>query len=394
MSYDTLLYVWDAFTFIFFIVIFLSSFNEKKYFDSNRRLIITSVLLFTGMFLFYREQYILSKGNQSPIITFLTYSFSATAHMMLASLIVSLYTKVVLNKIVLRIIVGYGFVVGGFMVVNLYFGNVISTHILLGFINSIPLTHIFVYVIKNDKKYYKNVFVIQILSLLLIYIIKSFNLIISYDHEAMTYNTYHDIGLLMVANVIIFSMILSYLITKNNLINQELESHKFMIEASLTKAIDLSERDILTNSYNRRKIYDVMDKLLGYEHYQHQVFSVIMIDVNGFKEVNDTFGHQVGDEILIFISQSISKLLRDGDYLSRWGGDEFLILLPNTNNQQAVSVINKIRHYFDNNSFSKTNTTMSLSFGVSDSTMSDNVDDIIHIADRRMYIEKSAYKKD
>ena len=200
-----------------------------------------------------------------------------------------------------------------------------------------------VYVILYDHKFYKNVFVFQILLLLIVYIAKTVNLILNYNTISFTPGNYHDIGMLMVANVVIFSFIVSYLNMKNALINEELVLHRNMIEASLSNAIQLSEKDTLTELYNRRKIYSVIDSYYKLKSKSNQVFSIVLIDVDKFKDINDVHGHNAGDEVLKFISNVLVVLLREQDFVSRWGGDGFLLLLPNTNKEKCHHVVNKIQ---------------------------------------------------
>lgn len=388
MSYDTLLYVWDAFSSLLFLVILLSSLQNKNQFKENKYLIITSLSLFIGMFLFYREQYLLFLGETSVLLTFFTYTFSSFSLMLMATLIVTLYTKVVLPVSVNLIILAYGIIVGVIMSINVFYGTYLSTHILIGIIYAIPIIHLIIYVVKYNKSFYKNVFFLQSVALLVVYIAKTLNLMSNY--ESITFQTanYHEIGFLMIGNIIIFSFIISYLNIRNDMINNELRVHKSLIEDSLTQAITLSEMDPLTEVYNRRKINEIIQHYFDYEEFSNTIFSVILIDINQFKKINDTYGHNVGDKVLKFISINMKRLLREVDYISRWGGDEFLILLPNTSKENAEIVASKIKRYFTNNKCESINEPIAMSCGITDSLHHNSLEAIIEHADELMYNEK------
>lgn len=388
MSFETLLYIWDGFSFIIFVIILLSSLLDIDYFKSNLKLIVVSFLLSIGMFLFYREQYALSEGNIYPLFTFFTYFFTAISHMLIVTLIVTLYTKKVIGIFGNSMITFYGVVVGIIMAINVSYGNFVSTHILIGIINMIPLIHLFIYIVKYDKKFYFNVFLIQTLALLLVYIFKTINLVINIDSLTLVIADRTDIGFLTIANIIIYSFIISYLLAKNIMVNNELNKHKLVIEGSLYQAIKLSEIDVLTGVFNRRKIHDVIQQYLDMSFQNDRIFSIVMIDINNFKYINDTYGHNTGDAVLRFVGNVLKQLLRDIDIVSRWGGDEFLLLLPNTNLKAAKIVIKKISDYLDTNECEATKGFISLSFGISDNSDSVGVEEMIDLADQRMYDDK------
>ena len=104
----------------------------------------------------------------------------------------------------------------------------------------------------------------------------------------------------------------------------------------------MATTDVLTNIYNRRKIM----KLAAQEftlsvRYQHP-FSILIMDIDKFKIINDTYGHQIGDEVIIEMVKAVLKNIRKVDVLGRLGGDEFMAILPETNQKQAVEVAERI----------------------------------------------------
>jgi diguanylate cyclase (GGDEF)-like protein len=105
---------------------------------------------------------------------------------------------------------------------------------------------------------------------------------------------------------------------------------------------ELSVRDPLTGLYNRRKFQEFMEyEIIRAERHQHG-FSVIMIDLDNFKYINDTFGHPIGDMVLKELTAMLAEGLRRGDVLARMGGDEFAIILPETPAANGLQVANKL----------------------------------------------------
>ncbi len=112
-----------------------------------------------------------------------------------------------------------------------------------------------------------------------------------------------------------------------------------------------------------------------------------MLDIDDFKNINDTFGHNVGDEVLIAIANSINKRIRKVDLAARWGGEEFVILLPETDLLSAVQVANDIRKLIENIKISKID-KITASFGVAQYKTGDDLSSLIDRADRELYRAK------
>ncbi|MEA3354192.1 MAG: diguanylate cyclase, partial [Campylobacterota bacterium] len=129
--------------------------------------------------------------------------------------------------------------------------------------------------------------------------------------------------------------------------------------------------DFLTNLYNRRKF----DALLNYElkqiqRYKNRDLSIIIFDIDNFKKVNDTYGHDTGDKILQEIAQIVIVSIRNSDVACRWGGEEFAITLSHTNIEEALLVAQKIRITIQDHSFTD-NLKITCSFGISQFHTSD-----------------------
>jgi two-component system, cell cycle response regulator len=118
---------------------------------------------------------------------------------------------------------------------------------------------------------------------------------------------------------------------------------------------EMAITDYLTKLYNRRYF---TEQLLEYVADNNNPISLIIFDIDNFKKVNDTFGHNAGDMVLLTVSKIFKLILREEDVISRWGGEEFMIYLPNTTAEEALDVANKLRnevskytYHFDNATF-------------------------------------------
>ncbi len=171
---------------------------------------------------------------------------------------------------------------------------------------------------------------------------------------------------------------------KSLLISQQLQQQ---VRLHNSKLESLSQTDELTKLYNRR----VLDRELSRELKRSQryggEFSLLMIDIDNFKKLNDTYGHSVGDVALINIAQLLIRESRDTDFCIRFGGDEFIILMSNTSAQQAENIANRIRTSVDDCAEHLSFLTLSIGIAHVDNF---NVTErlIIELADKGLYQAK------
>lgn len=106
----------------------------------------------------------------------------------------------------------------------------------------------------------------------------------------------------------------------------------------------LATHDQLTQLYNRRALEERLDDEISRATRYNNIFSVFMIDIDHFKEVNDSYGHKIGDQLLIEFSTMLNSFLRVNDFIARYGGEEFFVVLPETSISDAVELADRFRH--------------------------------------------------
>ncbi len=148
----------------------------------------------------------------------------------------------------------------------------------------------------------------------------------------------------------------------------------------------LSYHDSLTGLYNRRFFEDEYERL---NDDCYMPLSIIIGDVNGLKPINDNLGHKKGDELLIEIAGILKKSVREGDIVSRWGGDEYGIILPNAGYEATQKVIEDITDACDKSEFKPVKPSISLGFAVK-TEVTQEIEKIFTNAENEMYLKKRA----
>jgi len=153
----------------------------------------------------------------------------------------------------------------------------------------------------------------------------------------------------------------------------------------------LSESDPLTGLYDRRHFRQLLTMEISRVRRHSRPLSLIMFDVDDFKSINDTLGHAAGDEVLRVVSSLVNITLRDQDSVARWGGDEFVIMTPETDLLGAFQVAERLRYLMCKHDFGKAG-KVTASFGVSRVEYQDDVDTFLARVDRLLYLAKERGK--
>lgn len=159
----------------------------------------------------------------------------------------------------------------------------------------------------------------------------------------------------------------------------------------------------LRDEFENQALHDQLTKLPNRRHIKEQLkheyqrtvrskesFSILLADVDRFKQINDQYGHDAGDQVLCSLSKRFKRSIRKQDLVARWGGEEFLFMLPTTQAKDAEDVANKIRDAVAAQPIwqNQRPVKVTISIGVAEITHKDSIDQAINLADKRLYVAK------
>ena len=171
-----------------------------------------------------------------------------------------------------------------------------------------------------------------------------------------------------------------FLLSFCNINEIEIEKNNFRKQA---------DYDLLTQIYNRVKFNQVFTEAIDKALIFDEIFSLILFDIDHFKKINDTLGHNVGDKVLFELARVVNMKIRKTDIFARWGGEEFIIVAKHANKQQAGKIASTLRGYIDNHNFGDS-LHITCSFGVTEFKASDSKISIFKRVDSALYEAKDA----
>jgi two-component system cell cycle response regulator len=152
-----------------------------------------------------------------------------------------------------------------------------------------------------------------------------------------------------------------------------------------------SRTDVVTGLYNRRHLDELLPELAAMSRQTGESMAVIMIDIDHFKAVNDTYGHVCGDDSLRAVAVALRRTMRDAEILGRWGGEEFLALLPSAELAQAQAVADRLRRTVEKTTIRTSDgRTLSLTVSIGCAAGVGDHHELLHQADSRLYEAKIA----
>ncbi len=178
---------------------------------------------------------------------------------------------------------------------------------------------------------------------------------------------------------------------------KDLANTRQELMASNARLKEVAIKDDLTGVYNRRLFNDRLQEEVKRAMRYKRPISLLMLDIDGFKEVNDDFGHMVGDVVLEKFARLLKSSCREVDVVARYGGDEFSIILPETDNQGAMLIAERISKKVEKQVFLKKDEgktiNLTISIGVSTCTrVMEETEDILHFADKALSLAKKEGK--
>lgn len=151
---------------------------------------------------------------------------------------------------------------------------------------------------------------------------------------------------------------------------------------------NIAKTDALTGAFNRAACNIAVHQMCT----DHLDFSLIMIDIDNFKNINDTCGHLVGDQVIVKAAEIIKTNVRKDDIVARWGGDEFIIVLPHTSRKKAIEISERIKNQLSTIKYCNERNQVTASLGITLFAEGDNVNSIVNRADLLLYQAKDQGK--
>ena len=155
-------------------------------------------------------------------------------------------------------------------------------------------------------------------------------------------------------------------------------------KSDIKKLERLASVDSLTLIYNRHMLDTILMQQIATAERYRQLLSVVFFDIDRFKEINDRYGHSIGDDVLVALAELVSQTVRESDIFGRWGGDEFLIILPESSQKQAQRLVNALEKKIFDHSFPSVG-HVSCSFGMVAYRFGDTMKTLIERADAKLY---------
>ena len=242
-----------------------------------------------------------------------------------------------------------------------------DTNIMLFFIT------IFAFSAMLLNKPIKAIIILVLVFLLLLFIVGIHNADLL--SRSIIMNSIASVGLAITTSIILYNKEL-YIFIKN------IENEKFNEKLTI-----MANTDLLTGIYNRRSMDTVIKSQVDHFLKEDAKLSLMIIDIDYFKNINDHYGHPIGDEVLIDFSDLIRNSLRPGDTVGRWGGEEFIVICNNTESRDAVILAERLKNIINEHEFTN-GIKINASFGVSQMKIDMSIRDLISQADQALYKAK------
>lgn len=199
--------------------------------------------------------------------------------------------------------------------------------------------------------------------------------------EIIIYSLIAVMSVLIIIFVSLYISVRSKWLHTNNRLTREIQIKTRQLEKQ-------NHRDSLTKARNRKDYDEKIEEYLSLYHRYKNKFSLIMLDIDDFKKINDVYGHKIGDKVLIDLVKIIKSHIRKNDYVFRIGGEEFILLLPQTTLESSIIVAEQLRENIEKELTCVNNEKVTVSFGISEVDEHDNEESLFTRVDTLLYDAK------
>lgn len=169
-----------------------------------------------------------------------------------------------------------------------------------------------------------------------------------------------------------------------------LMGYRYIVISGYNRKLEqIAQHDALTGVYNRHKLYELLTQELSMVKRYQRPGAVVFFDLDNFKQINDIYGHNEGDRVLKTLAGLVGTLTRETDAFGRWGGEEFLVILPETDRHAALLMAEKLRQAFASYPFGLSDRPVTCSFGVTQIAPDDSIESLMARADGALYAAKA-----
>ena len=211
----------------------------------------------------------------------------------------------------------------------------------------------------------------------------------SIDRISLTVLNLTDKILILAIYMLFILLVFSLVIVINSRLLQDISEYLSERERLVQEFKRMASTDSLTGIYNRMKLEPIMTAEVLRSRRYGRMLSVLLIDIDHFKLVNDNYGHNIGDSVLRDVAAVLKENLREADSLGRWGGEEFLVVAPETSTEGARKIAEKLREAVAAHRFIR-DIKVTISVGVASLMADEWEEDMVRRADEAMYMAKNA----
>lgn len=171
---------------------------------------------------------------------------------------------------------------------------------------------------------------------------------------------------------------------------RRIEQQNIKIKDNEERLEVMAKTDHLTGMYNRRAFYEAAKYQLTKAEENKTLLSLVLMDIDHFKKINDIYGHDEGDRVLEAMATILSSMTREGDMVARYGGEEFILLLPGSSMEQSYQIAERTRERISKEVSVRNNQKITISLGVAEYVHEESIDTLIKRADEALYKAKGA----